>query len=140
MPHAILVLALAAGILTGAAALAQGPSPSPKGGYGNWLPGSGGKNNKDTDPNHRSVTGTVKTADDSLVDGAVVQIRNTKTSEVRKIITKSDGVYSFQGLSSTVDYELTAQCKGMASLPRTLSTFDERKRAIIHLKLESNKK
>jgi hypothetical protein len=77
--------------------------------------------------------------DDSLVEGAVVQLKNTKTMQVRSFITKADGVYQFQGLSPTVDYELKAEAKGFMSPQRTLSTFDTRTRAIIHLRLENKK-
>ena len=85
------------------------------------------------------MTGTIRMLDDSLVEGAVVQLKNTKTMQVRSFITKADGVYQFQGLSTTIDYELKADSKGMTSGPRTLSTFDNRQRAIMHLRLENKK-
>mgnify|MGYP000873759171 CR=1 FL=1 len=129
----LLVLAL----FCGAALVAQNQK-GPGGSYGNWLPGSQ-KDKKGDDPNVRAVMGTVRLADDSLVEGAVVQIKNSKTMQVRSFITKADGVYQFQGLSTNVDYELKAEAKGMVSPSRTLSTFDDRKRAVMHLKLENKK-
>ena len=133
----LLTIICGAGLLCAAALVAQ--APSPKGpGYGNWLPGSQ-KDKKGDDPNVRAVTGTVRMTDDSLVNGAVVQLKNTKTMQVRSFITKVDGVYQFQGLSTNVDYELKAEAKGMVSPERTLSSFDDRKRAIVHLKLENKK-
>lgn len=116
---------------------AQGANPKP-GSYGNWLPGSQ-KGTKGDDPNVRAVTGTVKSEDDKLTEGAVVQLKNTKSGQIRSFITKSGGVYNFQGLSTNVDYELKAEANGMVSPVRTLSTFDDRKQAIIHLKLENKK-
>jgi hypothetical protein len=129
-----------AALFGGAVLVAQAQAPAtPKGpGYGNWLPGSQ-KDKKNDDPNVRAVTGTIRLVDDTLVDGAVVQLKNTKTMQVRSFITKADGVYQFQGLSTNVDYELKAESKGMVSPSRTLSTFDDRKRAIMHLKLENKK-
>ena len=135
MPRTFIVRLLVAALFCGVTLLAQ----NQKGGsYGNWLPGSQ-KDKKGDDPNVRAVTGTVRHIDDSLVEGAVVQIKNTKTMQVRSFITKAGGVYMFQGLSTNVDYELKAEAKGMVSPERTLSTFDDRKRAIVHLTLENKK-
>ena len=137
MPRTAIARLLVAALFCGAALVAQ--APNPKGpGYGNWLPGSQ-KDKKGDDPNVRAVTGTIRMVDDSLVDGAVVQLKNTKSMQVRSFITKTDGVYQFQGLSTNVDYELKAEAKGMVSPERTLSSFDDRKRAIVHLKLENKK-
>jgi hypothetical protein len=135
MPRIHIARLLALALLCGAAALAQ----NPKGGsYGNWLPGSQ-KDKKGEDPTIRMVTGTVRTKDDALVEGAVVQLKNMKTMEVRSFITKADGLYNFPNLSRSIDYELKAESKGMVSATRTLSTFDDRPRAIMHLKLENKK-
>lgn len=136
MPRTFAVRLLALAAVCGLALVAQ---KQPGTSYGNWLPGSQ-KDKKGDDPNVRAVTGTVRLPDDSLVEGAVVQLKNTKTMQVRSFITKADGVYQFQGLSTNVDYELKAESKGMSSPTRTLSTFDDRKRAIVHLKLENEKK
>jgi Carboxypeptidase regulatory-like domain len=135
MPRIHIARLLALTLLCGAAALAQ----NPKGGsYGNWLPGSQ-KDKKGEDPTIRIVTGTVRAKDDALVEGAVVQLKNMKTMEVRSFITKADGLYTFPNLSRSIDYELKAESKGMVSATRTLSTFDDRARAIIHLRLENKK-
>jgi hypothetical protein len=139
MSRTVIARMLVAALFGGAVLVAQAQAPATKGpGYGNWLPGSQ-KDKKNDDPNVRAVTGTVRLVNDTLVDGAVVQLKNTKTMQVRSFITKADGVYQFQGLSTNVDYELKAESKGMVSPSRTLSTFDDRKRAIMHLKLENKK-
>jgi len=136
MPRSIFASLLATALLCGVAVVAQ--SQQKGGGYGNWLPGS--QKDKKGDPaNIRAVTGTVRANNDSLVEGAVVQLKNMKSMEVRSFITKADGVYQFQGLSTSIDYELKAEAKGMTSGPRTLSTFDNRPRAIMHLRLENKK-
>lgn len=90
---------------------------------------------KGEDQHVRSVEGTVSDADDNPVDGAVVQLKNTKTLQIRSFITKDHGAYYFHGLSPDVDYELKADYQGASSPPRTLSTFDSRKQAILNLKL-----
>jgi archaellin len=87
----------------------------------------------------RSVAGAVTAPDDSAVIGAVVQLKNTKTLQIRSFITKDNGTYSFHGLSPDVDYELKADYQGASSGSKTLSSFDSRKDATINLKLNSKK-
>jgi hypothetical protein len=96
------------------------------------------KSKKGDDQSNRSVQGSVTSAEDAPLAGAVVQLKNTKTLQIRSFITKEDGSYYFNGLSPDVDYELRADYQGSASPTRTLSSFDSRKTATINLKL--NKK
>jgi hypothetical protein len=88
---------------------------------------------------NRSVKGAVRAVDDQTVTGAVVQLKNTKTLQVRSFITKDDGSYYFLGLSPDIDYELRADYQGASSGTKTLSSFDSRKEAIINLKLNPKK-
>ena len=92
---------------------------------------------KGEDQHVRSVEGTVVDGSDNSVDGAVVQLKNTKTLQIRSFITKDHGAYYFHGLSTDVDYELKADYQGASSPTRTLSTFDSRKQAILNLKLST---
>lgn len=96
------------------------------------------KKRKGDEFNTRSVQGTVTSADDMVISGAVVQLKNVKTLQIRSFITKEDGSYNFQGLSPDVDYELRADFQGASSPTKTLSSFDSRKNATMNLKL--NKK
>ena len=89
--------------------------------------------------NTRSVQGTVTVADGSLVNGAVVQLKNTKTLQVRSFITKEDGTYHFYDLSPDIDYELKADYQGASSSTKTLSSFDSRKQTTLNLKLNPTK-
>jgi hypothetical protein len=86
----------------------------------------------------RSVQGSVSNPDDTAAVGAVVQLKNMKTLQIRSFITLADGTYRFFELSPDVDYELKAEFQGASSGPKTLSSFDSRKKAVINLKL--NKK
>ncbi len=97
----------------------------------------GGKQRED--PNTRSVQGAVEDSSGNLAEGAVVQLKNTKTLQVRSFITQKAGTYSFLGLSKDVDYELKADFQGGSSPVRTLSVFDSRKQATINLKVEPKK-
>jgi hypothetical protein len=94
---------------------------------------------KKREDQNRSVKGAVKAADDQTVTGAVVQLKNSKTLQVRSFITKDDGTYYFLGLSPDIDYELRADFQGASSGTKTLSSFDSRKEAIINLKLNPKK-
>ena len=89
------------------------------------------------DPTIRSVQGAVEDAAGKLIEGAVVQLKNTKSLQVRSFITQREGAYYFHGLSPDVDYELKAEFKDMTSSTRRLTVFDSRKKAIVNLKLES---
>jgi hypothetical protein len=89
--------------------------------------------------NTRSVQGTVTVADDSPVNGAVVQLKNTKTLQVRSFITKEDGTYHFYDLSVDIDYELKADYQGASSNTKKLSSFDSRTQSVLNLKLNPKK-
>ena len=102
---------------------------------GNAFAQFGQKKDKE-DPNSRRVKGVVMDASDSPVNGAVVQLKDTKTLQVRSFITQDNGSYHFAGLSTNVDYELKADHQGASSGTKTLSTFDSRREAIINLKVD----
>jgi hypothetical protein len=88
------------------------------------------------DPNTRSVEGIVTDAGNKPVEGAVVQLKDSKTLQIRSFYTTQDGAYHFSGLSTNVDYELKAEHNGASSGTKTLSNFDSRKAATINLKLK----
>jgi hypothetical protein len=87
----------------------------------------------------RSVLGTVTTSDGKPAVGAVVQLKDTKTKQVRSFYTQDKGDYYFHELSTDIEYELTASFQGASSNTRTLSVFDSRKEAVINLKLNPKK-
>src|SRR5947209_2030849 len=67
--------------------------------------GAFAQNKKKGDDQTRSVQGVVTGDDNAAVNGAVVQLKNTKTLQIRSFITKENGEYYFHGLSPDVDYE-----------------------------------
>ena len=95
------------------------------------------KKDKD-DPTIRNLQGQVVDPDDKPVAGAVVQLKDTRTLQVRSFITQADGEYRFSGLRADTDYEVKAEYNGMTSDNKRLSNFDSRKIATVNLKL--NKK
>jgi len=94
---------------------------------------------KNKEPSTRSVSGVVTGPDEKPVVGAVVQLKDTKTKNVRSFYTQDKGEYYFHELSTDIDYELTASYQGAASKTRTLSVFDSRKTAVINLQLNPKK-
>jgi hypothetical protein len=91
---------------------------------------------KNEDAGTRGVQGTVVGPDDKLIVGAVVQLKDMRTLQVRSFITQEDGSYHFSGLKADIDYQIKADSKGMSSSVKTLSVFDDRKTPIINLKVE----
>ena len=87
-------------------------------------------------PQEKAVSGVVTDASGAPVPGAVVQLKNTKTLQVRSFIAKEMGEYFFQGLTTDVDYELKADSNGKASGTKILSAFDSHAEARINLQLK----
>ncbi len=94
---------------------------------------------KGEDDKVRMVHGAVMDAQDNPIVGAVVQLKNAKTLQVRSFITQDKGTYQFHGLDPNVDYSLRAEFQGASSQTRTLSSFDSRKQPAIDLKIEAKK-
>ena len=71
----------------------------------------------------------------SPVPGAIVQIKDLKTLQVRSYIAQKDGKYQFWGLSNDVNYEVRALAGGLASKSKTVSIFNSRSKVKLDLKL-----
>jgi carboxypeptidase family protein len=89
-----------------------------------------------SDTGTRTVEGVVTGTDAHPVTGAVVQLNDTRTLQIRSFITAEDGKYHFSGLSTNDNYELHAQFNGVSSGQRRLDVFNPRKLAKIDLKLK----
>jgi hypothetical protein len=135
---------IAAVAVIAAPALCQ--TANPGAGDGNGPPAvvlSPGQNNKGATKEEkkraateRSVSGFVTGADGKPVSGAVVQLKNTRTLQVRSFITREKGDYYFAGLSKDIDYELKAQSQGHTSSSRTLSSFDTKPAPVLNLQIK----
>ena len=87
-------------------------------------------------PPERSVTGIVTDVAGNPVPGAVVQLENMKTMQIRSFIAKDKGDYYFHGLDLDVDYKVKAESNGLSSAVRTISTFDSHPELVINLQLK----
>ena len=90
---------------------------------------------KNEDSTTRTVEGLVTNAQNQPVSKAVVQLKNSKTLQIRSFITQDDGIYHFAGLGTDVEYQLKADHDGTSTSWKTLSVFDSKKTAVINLKL-----
>lgn len=88
------------------------------------------------DSTTRAVQGTVTDGADKALAKAVVQLKDTKTLQIRSFITEDDGGYHFTGLSPNVEYELKADFDGASSGKKTLSVFNTQKSVTINLKVK----
>ena len=84
----------------------------------------------------RTLQGLVTDKDGNPASGAVVQLKDLRTLQIRSFITKDDGAYFFSGLKVDDDYQVKADRNGLSSDTKRLSVFDSRKTATINLKLE----
>jgi hypothetical protein len=90
---------------------------------------------KNEDTTTRTVEGMVTNAANQPVAKAVVQLKNTKTLQIRSFITQDDGGYHFAGLGTDVEYQVKADHEGATTSWKTLSVFNSKKTAVINLKL-----
>ena len=88
------------------------------------------------DTGTRSVQGVVTDASGKPVAGAVVQLKDTKSLQIRSYRTEADGAYHFSGLSTNVEYELEARNDGVTSGKKTLTVFNTQKVATVNLQLK----
>src|SRR5260221_11393125 len=72
--------------------------------------------------NARTIQGIVKDQADNPVAGAIVQLKNVKSSKVVDFATKDDGKYAFRELYLDADYELLAN-RGNLTTPTRKVTF-----------------
>ncbi len=105
-----------------------------------WSPLSAQKKDKkDDEAGTRVVQGQVVDPDDQPVVGAVVQLKDMRSLQIRSFITEAEGKYHFSGLKTEIDYQVKALHNGMSSASKTVSLFDTRKIAVLNLKLEKEK-
>jgi hypothetical protein len=98
------------------------------------------KKSKKEEATTRMLQGTVFDRDDKPVVGAVVQLKDVRTLQVRSYISKENGEYHFSSLKIDDDYEVEAKNQNMTSGPKKISIFDNRKIVIQNLKADKPEK
>ena len=84
----------------------------------------------------RVVKGIVTDETDRPISGAVVQLKNTRTLDVRSYYVRDDGRYYFSGLDLNTDYEVRAFLDGWQEKTRRVSAFDDRMELFYQLELK----
>ena len=98
------------------------------------------KKSKKEEATLRSVQGTVFDETDKPVVGAIVQLKDDRTLQMRSYITKANGEYHFSSLKMDDDYEVEARNNHLTSGPKKISIFDDRKIVIQNLKADKPEK
>lgn len=98
------------------------------------------KKSKKEEATLRAVQGTVFDHNDQPIVGAVVQLKDVRTLQMRSYISKTNGEYHFSGLKIDDDYEVEARNKDMTSGVKKISIFDDRKVVIQNLKTDKPEK
>jgi Carboxypeptidase regulatory-like domain len=98
------------------------------------------KKSKKEQETQRSVQGTVFDNKDVPVVGAVVQLKDLRSLQMRSYITKADGEYHFSSLKMDQDYEVEAKNNNLTSGPKKISIFDNRKIVVQNLKADKPEK
>lgn len=84
----------------------------------------------------RSLNGVVRDTHEKAVGGALVYLKDLKTSKIMSVTTDEKGVYRFVGLEQNVDYEFWAQTEEHKSEIKTVSSFDSTVQMVRSLQLK----
>ena len=98
-----------------------------------------GKKGKRDSDQVRALRGTVVDSAGHPVSGATVQLKDLSNNSVRTVTSDRDGLFRFDELSLTQDYNLEAIYKGASSRRRTISQFDARPTITVELRVEKAK-
>jgi hypothetical protein len=84
----------------------------------------------------RTVRGTVTDQNGHVLAGAVVQMEDRSTLQIRSYVTQDDGAYHFGDLSADITYHLRAKYAGVASREKILSKFHSGAMAVVDLTID----
>ena len=128
-------IALLLSILTGAALVSAQDGPDQKPNV--FLQNNRTKNEKESTT--RIIDGTVKDASDNPLVDAIVQLKNTKTSNIVNFSTKEDGKFVFRDLPMDINFELLAKHGDVTTPVKLVSVYDTRKHVIVNFQVAAAK-
>jgi Carboxypeptidase regulatory-like domain len=124
---------LSLSLVAGLAPAQDGPEQKPN----VFLQNNRTKNEKESTT--RIVDGTVKDASDNPLADAIVQLKNTKTSNIVNFATKDDGKFVFRDLPMDINFELLAKRGDLTTPVKLVSVYDTRKHVIVNFQLAASK-
>jgi carboxypeptidase family protein len=83
----------------------------------------------------RTVTGLVLDKDENGIPRATVTLTDLQTGKKLAIYAGDDGRYQFSDLDPRHDYEVQGNFQGVASEARKVSSFDDRNKFVINLRI-----
>lgn len=87
-------------------------------------------------PTQRVIQGRVENKAGAAIKGAIVYLKDDRSSTVKSAITSDDGTYRFGQLSLSTDYEIWAAVNGKKSPTKSISSFDDKPQFTITLKID----
>jgi pimeloyl-ACP methyl ester carboxylesterase len=95
------------------------------------------RNRRDTGPKPKNIQGLVSDVKGQPIVGARVYVRDVKSKVVRTLTTDESGIYKLFALPPTVDYEVHAEFKGMATDKKIISQFLNREDNVLNFKIDT---
>lgn len=90
-----------------------------------------------SEPSVRTLSGQVTDTSHEPIRGAVVELRDEKSSEVVTYLTDADGHYEFKRLDGHVDYDVRVLFRGRHSATHSISKFDSHMAKVINFTMNT---
>ena len=90
-------------------------------------------------PIDRIAQGEVVDKAGTVLGGAVVYLKNSRTNAVKTYIADGEGHFRFGQLSQNTDYELWAESNGVRSKSKVISSFNSENQFNFTLKVDATK-